>query len=168
MKKVILLFLLFIFMNFSGFSQTITFSLPDTSFYAGSTVQIPLRIDNLKTTDSIYSFQFKIGFNSSLLEFKNFSVAGFLAENFTVKSRSIPADSFVLWAAHSEPITESGVLMNLEFEMSSLFSYDDTLSVIFEVRGWSFRDKPVDHRLHRRHPYGGELYQPGYLYFFLD
>lgn len=104
--------------GFPGSSNTIhTFdfvaSLPDTAMLIGDSLDVPLRIGNTTGLD-IVSFQFRVLFDTAVVEFRGAYTAGSLSQGFSVDARDSSGRVSIAGAGIT-PLSGTGDLLYLRF-----------------------------------------------------
>ncbi|MFC1562801.1 YCF48-related protein [candidate division KSB1 bacterium] len=105
-------------------------TLLDTIAKAGDTINFPINLSNIEQQiDSIVSFEFKVGFDTSLVELIGFDTVGYLAGGFSIDTNFIVEDTLTIAAAGTYPISSSGILMKLKLVLDSAMTMYDTVTV---------------------------------------
>ena len=125
LKHIIWLFPI-LFMHGSLLSS-VDVSIPDQSGAQGSTINIPVNVSN--GGNDIYSFLMKITFSSSVLEAKSVS-AGPVLSLWGSPTTNIQPGEITIAGAGSSPLSESGELINISFEVKG--SPGDTTTIHLE------------------------------------
>ena len=109
-----IIWLLPIFFMHGSVLSSVDVTIPDRSGAQGRTINIPVNVSNVG--GDIYSFLMKITFSSSVLEAKSVSAGSVLAL-WSNPTTNIQSGEITIAAAGSSPISESGELINILFEV---------------------------------------------------
>ncbi len=97
----------------------------------GQLVEVPVEVGELTVADNIISYQFDIDFDTMVLAYAGFSLAGTLAEGGNVVVNDEVAGSLKLGYMHTAPITGSGEILLLHFDALALDTTDLFISFAY-------------------------------------
>jgi hypothetical protein len=104
--------------------RDVKISMPDTSSIQGSTISIPVYVNNLSNND-IYSGSFTINYSTYYYNFINAINTNTLLSNTSFSANGSTAGKVLVSFASATPIGKNGVLIYLNFKLSnSNVSYD--------------------------------------------
>ena len=108
--------------------RALKLTIPDTSAWQGSMVEIPVYISDV-TGLNIISGNFCITFNQNILTAINYNKTGSLLEGYSniLFNNSHPGELLVAFAG-TTPLSGSGVLLYLQFNVSSVYTGGTYLS----------------------------------------
>jgi len=95
-------------------SPKLEFSFPETIIGQGDTVEIPMGIVGVTSTAYFLSFEFNLGFDTSLVEITGFETAGLLAEGYSIESNFTDDDTLKIVGMRMDPLLDSGTFMKLK------------------------------------------------------
>jgi hypothetical protein len=117
MKKAIFLLIMFLF-GYRAYSQ-VNVSIPvDLTSSTGTNIEVPINVGDL-TGKNIYAFQFKVTFNSSILNVTDIVTSGTLSGSSgwsALPNTSTPGE-IVVGGFGASPLTGSGVLIKIKFSV---------------------------------------------------
>jgi hypothetical protein len=87
---------------------------------AGETVTVPLYVDSTLTAgDGVFSYQFRIGFNANYVDILNVDASEGIAGEFSPPAVAVTTGSVSIASAGSAPMTGSGVLLTMTFQLKT-------------------------------------------------
>ncbi len=122
-----LLVLLLVKPLFSANSDVVNVSIPDMSGAPGAIVSVPVQVDDVSAKD-IYSAGLKLHFNSAVLEAKSVDVSGTILESWGAPTVSILTGDIVIASAGTSPLSGSGALLKINFEVKGPAGSSTTIS----------------------------------------
>ena len=109
----------------------------------GDMINLPIIIPDQSPSDGINSFEYKIIFDTSLVELIGFETTGLLADGFSIESNFTHDDTFKIAGARAEPLLGSGTFMKLKFAVKPSAGALDTAFI--EIKNFIFNDgTPLD------------------------
>ncbi len=118
--------------------------LSDTIALAGDTLGLPISFSGLSVYDSIFSFDFALGFDTAGIDTIMLDTTGTISAGFLVEYNFTADDTFTIAGAGADCILTDGVLIKLKCVLDSSFSLGDSAKVEFgklEINdGMSFSD----------------------------
>ncbi|MFC1725743.1 FISUMP domain-containing protein [candidate division KSB1 bacterium] len=93
-------------------------SLPETSVFKGDTIILPITLTNIDLIDSVFSFQLRLGFDNTKLEFLEYDLNGFLADSFNTFVNTSYPDSFLIAGSSENAVFGSDTLLTVKFRVN--------------------------------------------------
>jgi len=115
-----------------GPQPSVTVSLPDTIVAPGDTFSYNIYISDVALEDSIFSYDFKLYFDTAFVEYLGLDITGTLSDGFSIDSNLIYQDTLLVSAASATAITYSGTLLMLKFAVNVNAQAMDTVYISFE------------------------------------
>ena len=104
--------------------------LPDTTVAIGDTVLLPIFIKSVPTIP-INKYEFKLVFNSNLLEFQNTNQLASLTESWQNPSTTVKDDSLILSHSAGQAISQTGTLLKLQFVVKKQARHEQQIPLRF-------------------------------------
>jgi len=92
-------------------------SVNDASGTSGSTITIPVLVDNILIENNIISYQFNVSFNSEIIELKDFNLDNCIVDAGEVQLNEVNAGLYSISYMTTDAIYGTGAILNLEFEL---------------------------------------------------
>ena len=108
---------------------SVNVSIPNRSGDQGSIIDIPIQISDV-TGKGIYSVGIKLQFNSSVLETKELNIAGSLMSSWGAPIVNIQPGQITIGAAGVSPLSGSGTLLFIKFEVKGTPGSSTTIQFI--------------------------------------
>jgi len=105
-------------------------SLPDTSGSPGDNILIPLSLKGGSALDSVYSFEARVTYDTTILDFTGIANAATYLTSPSIDYNET-MDTIKIACAFSNPVTASQRLLNLQFTVSTSAVLNDTAELIF-------------------------------------
>ncbi len=104
--------------------------LPDTTIAIGDTGLLPIFVKSVPTIP-INKYEFKLVFNSKLLEFQNTNKLTSLTESWQTPSTTVKDDSLILSHEAGQAISQTGTLLNLQFVVRNEARHEQQIPLRF-------------------------------------
>jgi len=114
------------------YKAPVVITFTDTMVNPGDTATIPVFISGIESFNNIFSFQYTIGFDTTVIELIGLDTTGFLVSEFTLDSSFTTDDTFVMAGAREDPFAASGTFIQLKFELSDTAYALDTINILFD------------------------------------
>jgi hypothetical protein len=114
---------------FSGlaFAGTVSVSIPDTTGAPGDTINIPILVEDMLSSDTVWSADIILSFNPAIVQAESVIFSGTLVEDW-FNDFNILNDSIIIALAGSHNISGSGALVYVKFKvLSSALPGDSSL-----------------------------------------
>ena len=117
MKIVALAFAMLILQSSLSIAQ-VTVSLPTITGQAGTTVALPVTVGSL-SGQNVYSYQFTMAFDSSVVKITSVTTAGTISNNMQLFYNIISGDTLKVAASGTSALSGSGTLVNINVQLVS-------------------------------------------------
>jgi len=100
------------------YENTITLSFSDTTADPGDTVSVSVSVDGIALEDSIMSFEFTLGVDTTELKFAGIDTVGCLASLFEIDSNLVQPDTVKMAGYRTTALSSDGLFIKLKFIVS--------------------------------------------------
>ena len=108
------------------FNATIT--IPDTILSISQTVELPITTSTLNTSDNNISYQFNLAYDSTKLQYSNYSLTGTIASGGTATVNNSTPGQLQISYMTSTPLSGAGAILKLQFNPLLMGSSDLTIT----------------------------------------